>query len=57
MEYNLNVYVDIQLIILESQPFLILEPNGCELAVNGCDFNIYKPPFDTSLASLLHKSE
>lgn len=57
MEYNLNIYVDIQLIILESQPFLILEPNGCELAVNGCDFNIYKPPFDTSLASLLHKSE
>ncbi len=44
MEYDLNLSVDIQLIVFESQPFLILEPNGCELAVNGCDFNIYKPP-------------
>ncbi|EIY29646.1 hypothetical protein HMPREF1062_03098 [Bacteroides cellulosilyticus CL02T12C19] len=27
------------MLCFKSQPFLILEPNGCDLAVNGCDFN------------------
>jgi len=30
------------MLFYKSQPFCILEPNGCDLAVNGCDFNIYK---------------